>query len=155
MEHDRNEFANPIDHLHGARLAEHQETRLDAANERRNCIQALRRRLRCEALADGLLDARQIDDALAHDGFGHLTKISGFRLGHFGFAHRRLARHREPYQLLIETILDAQQGRCNVEYYLLFAAAPLDDGFEALDLAVDIAAQLAETQHAQRIGDFP
>ena len=74
-----NQLADAIDHLHRARLAEHHQAGLDAPHQRRNVVQSLRRRTGRHALADRLLDARQVNNAFAHHGFGDLLIVSRFR----------------------------------------------------------------------------
>ena len=66
LERQYDQFAYTLHHVHGARLVEHQQARPDAPHQRRYAVEALRRRPGGDALADRLLDSRQIDDALAH-----------------------------------------------------------------------------------------
>ena len=112
------QLANFLDHIHGPGLVEHQETRLDTANQTRNGVDALRVTLGGDALAVGLLDSREIDDALAHDGFSNLFVVRVFvrtkRRFRIGFL-QGLRRHDQTNQLLIEPILYLQQRRRDFE----------------------------------------
>ena len=114
--------------------------------ERRNAVDPVRRRLVRQALADRLLDARKVDDALAHDGFRHLAEVGGLggRQGCSLVGGTGVLRRRQAEQLLVQAVLDAEEGRGDVEDHLVVGnAAALDDGFQPLDFAVDIAAQFA------------
>ena len=111
-----------------------------------------RRRLRRNALADRLLDPREVDDALAHDRLRHLAE---FFIVFRRFLSILRSRHRKTNELLLESILYAQQSRGNIENNAIIGnAAQFDNRFEAIDLAVNITAQFAESQHTERVADL-
>ncbi len=106
-EHQCDQSPDPVDDLHRSRLVQHHQAGFDATNQRRNAVEPLRRRLRGDALPDRFLDAREIDDALAHHRFGDLLVIRGFLRRKIVIFVVFLARDDQPDKLLIETILNA------------------------------------------------
>ena len=153
VQHGGDQAADAIDDLHGPCLVQHQEARLDAADQRRHVVEPGRWRLRSDALADRFLDARQVDDAFAHDRFRDFAELV-VRVGLL----RRLVRFlhlRQAKQLLFESILDSQQCRSDIENDLFVGdAATFHDAPEATDFPVDVAAQLPEPEYPQRVTDL-
>ena len=108
LQRQRHDLPDSIHDFHGASLAEHQQACLDASYERRHAVETLRRRLRSQALADCLLDAREVDDALAHDGLGDLLVFGIVRQPGCLLGFGRFRRYDEPFQLLVEPVFHAQ-----------------------------------------------
>ena len=95
-----------LDDLHRARLAEQQQSRLEAAHQvwpavETGCVQRP-----ADALGDGVLDAREVHDALAQHRRLHLLE--------FGVLGRprelRVLRQDHADQAVVELVLDADQG---------------------------------------------
>ena len=93
-------LADGFDGLDRARPAEHQQPGGQAAQQLRHLVGAGRLLLR-DRRGDGLLDARQVDDALAQYGVLYVLEV-GVELD-LGAA---LARHDEPHELRVEVVLD-------------------------------------------------
>jgi len=56
---------------------------------------------------------------------------------------------------LLEPILNPQQRRRDVEDDVVIRdTAQFNDGLQAIDFTVDVAAQFAEPEHAERIADL-
>ena len=67
--------ADGFDDFHRAHLAEHQQARGNASQELRNCIESLPFAGLGHSERNRVLDAREVDDALAHHRLGHLAVI--------------------------------------------------------------------------------
>jgi len=144
-------IADAAHHLHRAVATEQQEARGDAARKRGCRIEAGRFRSRLERLAEQLLDAREVHDALAKHRLGDLPEVGvGLRA-----RRRRARRHDEAHERVVEAILDAyQRGRDRDEGVLLGRRAARDDVGEARKLALDLLAYRAEAQHRERVADL-
>ena len=103
----RDVFADAPHHFHRAIAAEQQQSRGDAARERRRGVEARLVGGRVERLAEQFLDAREVDDALAQHRLGDLAE---FRIG-LAARRRRARRHDEPDERVVEPVLDTDQGR--------------------------------------------
>ena len=156
LQRKHNKLANTLHDFHGARLVQHHQAGFDAAHQRWHAVQSLGWRLRDETLSDRLLDTREVDDALAHDGFGDLLIVGRILRRHLRVnVGQRILRHGETNELLVEPVLDAQQCGRDIENDLFAGnAAAFDDRFEPVDFAIDVAAKLAESQHAERVTDL-
>ena len=67
----------------------------------------------------------------------------------------RGARADHPHEPIVELVLDADERRGDVnEQRLVGLELPGDDFLQALGLKHDAGAQLAQAQHAQRVGDL-
>ena len=89
-------------------------------------------------MADGFFNSSEIDDALTHHRRSHLLEfpvIVTLCIRDVGFS-----RCCEAHQLLIETILYAQQRRGDVKNDLIICnTTTLDHVFKSVDLAFNIA----------------
>ena len=112
MQCQRNQAADLFDNLHRTGFVEHHQTGFDTANQCRNTVESLRSALRYHALAESFLDSSEIDDALAHDRFGDLLIVGIVFFRTLGLLPIRpgLNRNNQFQQLLIEPVLDTQQG---------------------------------------------
>ena len=64
-------------------------------------------------------------------------------------------RRREFYELIVKAIFNTQQCRRNFEDHIFAGSATsFDDALQTFDLTDNIAAQLAQAQHAERVTDF-
>ncbi len=156
LQRQHDQFADALHDVHGARLVQHQQAGPDAPHQRRHAVEALRRYLRRDTLTDGLLDPREVDDALAHDRLGDLLVIRRILRRHVGLGGcRRILRYRQPDELLVQPVLNTQQRGSDIEHDVVVrGAAVLDDRLEAVDLSVDIAAQFAQPEHAESVTDL-
>ena len=134
-------------HFHRAIAAEQQEARGDAAGERGCRIEAgLLVAGRVERVAQQLLDAREVHDALAQHRLGDLAEI---RVG-LRARRGRARRHDEPHEGVVEAVLDADQGRRDRDQRVLLGRrAARDDVRQARQLALDLLAHRAEAQHGR------
>ncbi len=140
-----------LDELDRARLSEHQQPGLQAAHQLLPAVEAGCVERTADVLGDGLLDAGEIENALAQHGrlhvleFGVLAVLDGF-LG---------PRPDQPDEAVVELVLQSDQ-RCRDLNESRFVGAQRagNDLLQPVGFALDIAAQLAQTQHAQRVADL-
>ncbi len=152
----RQRLVDTFHDLGGARLAEHQQARGDAAHQRRNLIDALAFARAVHRLRNRFLDACHVDDAFAQHRFGDLTEFDvvgagGLRRCAAGFG----SRHDHADELFVETVFDLDE-RCRHAQQHVFADRRLlrDDRLQIRGLALHLVAQVAETQYAERIADL-
>ncbi len=142
--------------LHDARFAEHQQARDHAAHQLRNLVRGLRFARLLERQRDRFLDARHVDDAFAQHRLGDLAELDVFRPR--GPVRRRSAvraRHDHADELLVEAVLDLDQRRGHAQQRALARGRPrIHYALQVARLALHFVAQVAEAEHAERIGDL-
>ena len=105
-QHRGDQASDAIDDLHGTCLVQHEQAGFDAVDQHRNAVEPGGRRFRRDALANGFLDARQVNNALAHHRLRNLAEI----LIVLRRILRRVSRggQREADQLLLQPVFDSQ-----------------------------------------------
>ncbi len=104
-----------------------------------------------DVLADRFLDAREVQDTFAQYRGLYLLEIVVFVLFEIG----RALRPDEADELAVESVLNTDQGGGDLdESGFVGRERSVDYLSEALGLGLNVAAQLAQTQHAQGIADL-
>ena len=116
-----NKAADAIHNVHRTSLVQHHQPSLDTAYQCRNTVEPLRVAARCQALTDRLLDSRKIDDALAHHSFGYESVVGVllFRQLLRLFTMNGFFGDDQIDELLVKSILDPKQRRCDLDNGLL------------------------------------
>ena len=141
--------------LGSARLVEHREPRLDASHQRRNLIDALTFARLVHRLRDGFLDARHVDDAFAQHRFGDLAKFDVVGTDRFGRRLRLCRGHDHADELFIQAVFDLDQRRGHAQQRAFIDRRLLhDDGLQIRGFTLHLVAQVAQTQHTERIGNL-
>ena len=103
--------ADGIHQLDRSHLAQHQQAGGDAAQQLRNVVETLRRKIPglLHRNRHRLLDAREIDDAFAQHRFADLAKFEVLLRRRFGRGGAARGRQNQAHELIVEAVLDRQQ----------------------------------------------
>ena len=154
--------ANRIHQTDGARLAEHQQPGRNAPQQLRDVVETRCRRI-AGVLHGGrnrILDACQVDDALAQHSLAHLPEFVVVRLAANFLADRRLRLglglgQDQAHEMLVEVVLDRQQHSGDLHQRgVAERHAAGQRQLQRRDLVLDALAQLAEAEHAEGVADL-
>src|SRR6185312_2907496 len=142
---------DPLDDLDRTRLAQHEQSGLQAAHQLLPAVEAGRIESAADVLSDGLLDPCQVQDALAQNGRLHLLEFAVFAFLGLG----RAPGADQSHELTVEAIFHGNQRGGDLHQAALVSfQGPLDDSLEAFGLLLHMATQLAQAEHTQRIADL-
>jgi hypothetical protein len=150
----RERLVDAFHDLDDASLAQHQQAGGDAAHELRNLIDSCAFARLVQRVRDRFLDARHVDDTFAQHRFGDQAELDIVRTGRL--CRRGVGRrHDHSNQLLVETVFDLDERRRHAQQRAFGRLGLLrDDGLQVRGFGLHLIAQLAEAEHAKRIGDL-
>ena len=140
-----------FDDFHGSCLAEHQQARLQAAHQFLPAVEPRGIERAAGVLRHGLLDAREIENALAQYGRLHLLELAVTAL----LRQLPAPGQDQADQAIVQLVLDADQRGGDLDQQRLARLEGAgDDLLQALGLRLHARAQVAQTQHPEGVADL-